>query len=90
MSAQWPSRYPVWTLGGMGGHDTYSPPDNAIVLGMARLARVVIPGLACRLDSYRLRNLEQFLNGNIECGGKANRFMFGQGKGKEGVDLWRW
>ena len=29
----------------MRGHDTYFPPDSAIVLGMARLARVVIPGL---------------------------------------------
>ncbi len=30
------------------GHDTYFPPDSAIVLGMARLAPVVIPGLSGR------------------------------------------
>src|ERR1035437_3829168 len=42
-------------------------------LDLLHAAQELAAGLVCRFDSYRLRNLKQFLHGNIEGGGEANR-----------------
>ena len=42
-------------------------------LDLFHAAQELAAGLVRRLDSYRLGDLEQFLNGNIERDGEANR-----------------